>query len=57
MKNPSNNSQPQTPQSLELPEGFSTETFKTLGVIAVLVLAFINFNVVIDLMTNVFILI
>lgn len=58
MKNPGNQTQNQDqPQQLQLPEGFSTETFKTLGVIAILVLAFMNFNVVIDLMTNVLILI
>jgi len=57
MKNPSNQKQaPQQPQ-MQLPEGFSTETFKTVAVVAVLVLAFMNFNTVIKLMVNVLILI
>src|SRR4030095_11666741 len=43
MKNPSNQKQAQQPQ---LPEGFSTESLKTIGVIAILVLAFMNFEIV-----------
>lgn len=43
MKNPSNQKQAQQPQ---LPEGFSTESLKTIAVIAILVLAFMNFEVV-----------
>jgi YidC/Oxa1 family membrane protein insertase len=54
MKNPSNQKQVQQPQ---LPTGFSMETFKTIAVIAVLVLAFMNFNAVIKLMVNVLIFI
>jgi YidC/Oxa1 family membrane protein insertase len=54
MKNPSNQSQAQQPQ---LPEGFSTETLKTIGVIAILVLAFMNFSVVVNLMINIMIFI
>jgi YidC/Oxa1 family membrane protein insertase len=54
MKNQSNQGQPQ-PQQVQLPEGFSTESLKTFGVIAILVLAFMNFNTVIDLMTNILI--
>jgi YidC/Oxa1 family membrane protein insertase len=49
MKNPSNQSQSQA-QRPQLPENFSTETIKTLAVIAILVLAFMNFSVVIDFM-------
>src|SRR5574341_804587 len=49
MKNPSNQKQVQQAQ---LPEGFSTETFKTVAVIAVLVLAFMNFGAVVNLMVN-----
>lgn len=56
MKNPGNQTQNQ-PQPVQLPEGFSTESLKTIGVVALLVLAFMNFNVVIDLMTNILILI
>ena len=57
MKNPSNQ-KPASPQpQMQLPEGFSTETFKTVAVIAVLVLAFMNFNAVIKLMVNVLIFI
>lgn len=54
MKNPGTQAPAQQPQ---LPEGFSRESLKTLAVIGVLVIAFMNFNVVIDLMTNVLILI
>src|SRR5574342_133041 len=54
MKNPSN---PKQVQQTQLPEGFSTETFKTVAVIAVLVLAFMNFSAVIKLMVNVLIFI
>jgi YidC/Oxa1 family membrane protein insertase len=64
MKNPSKKTQAQpaptsasTPQQPQLPEGFSRESMKTLIVIAVLVLAFMNFSVVTDFMTNVLILI
>lgn len=60
MKNPSNKPQAQPsqpPQQPQLPEGFSRESIKTLVVIGVLVLAFMNFSVVTDFMTNVLILI
>ena len=62
MKNPSKKTQAQptsapTPQQPQLPEGFSRESIKTLAVIGVLVLAFMNFSVVTDFMTNVLILI
>src|SRR5215813_2134082 len=59
MSNASNpkNSQSAQPQTPQLPEGFSTETFKTLAVIAVLVLAFMNFQVVINFMITVMIFI
>jgi len=55
MKNP-NNQQPQAQQP-QLPEGFSTESLKMIGVIALLVVAFTNFSLVIDFMTNIMILI
>lgn len=54
MKNTSNQTQAQQPQ---LPQGFSTESFKTIAVIAVLVLAFMNFGTVVNLMVNVLIFI
>jgi YidC/Oxa1 family membrane protein insertase len=63
MKNPKNQGkqtpaqpapQPQQPQ---LPEGFSRESIKTIGVIAILVLVFMNFSVVTDLMMNIMIVI
>ena len=59
MTNASNpkNSQPAQQQVPQLPEGFSTETFKTLAVIAVLVLAFMNFQVVINFMITIMIFI
>jgi YidC/Oxa1 family membrane protein insertase len=54
MKNPGNQPQAQRP---ELPQGFATETMKTLAVIAVLVLAFTNFSVVINFVVNILIFI
>jgi len=54
MKNPNNQIKAEQPQ---LPEGFSTESLKMIGVIALLVLAFTNFSLVIDFMTNIMILI
>jgi len=56
MKNPNNQQQPQAQQP-QLPEGFSTESLKMIGVIALLVVAFTNFSLVIDFMTNIMILI
>jgi len=56
MKNPGNQSQSQA-QRPTLPENFSSETLKTIGVIAILVLAFMNFSVVIDFMITVMIFI
>jgi YidC/Oxa1 family membrane protein insertase len=49
MKNPENKLQTQQPQ---LPQGFSTETLKTVAVVGVLILAFTNWNVVIGIMVN-----
>lgn len=49
MKNTSDKVQAQQPQ---LPQGFSTETLKTVAVIAVLVLAFMNWNAVVALLIN-----
>jgi len=54
MKNPSNKPQVQQPV---LPQGFSTETLKTVGVIAILVLAFMRFNDVVGIMVNIMIFI
>lgn len=54
MKNTSNQTQVQQPQ---LPQGFSGESLKTVAVIAVLVLAFMNFPAVVNLMVNVLIFI
>ena len=52
----------QTPQAQvqerpELPQGFASGTIKTIAVIALLVLAFSNFNVVIDFVVNILIII
>ena len=49
MKNPVNQSQPQQPQ---LPQGFSTETLKTIVVVGLLILAFTNWNAVIAIIVN-----
>ena len=49
MKNTSDKIQAGQPQ---LPQGFSTETFKTVAVIAVLVLAFMNWNAVVGFLVN-----
>lgn len=54
MKNPNNSTQAKQP---ELPQINIRETMKTLGVIALLVLAFNNFNLVIDLVVNILIFI
>ena len=54
MKNPENKIEPQQPV---LPQGFSTETLKTVAVIGLLVLAFTNWNAVIAIMVNAMILI
>jgi len=49
MKNPENKLQTQQPQ---LPQGFSTETLKTIAVVGLLVLAFTNWSTVIGIMVN-----
>ncbi len=54
MKNPSNQTQAQRP---ELPQINPRETLKTIVVIGVLVLAFSNFSLVIDLVVNILIFI
>jgi len=54
MKNTSNKPQVKQP---ELPQGFSTETIKTVVVIAILVLAFMRFNDVVNIMINIMIFI
>src|SRR5678815_4417973 len=50
MKNPDNKLQTQQPT--QLPQGFSTETLKTIAVIGLLVLAFTNWSAVIAIMVN-----
>ena len=53
MKNTNNKTPAQQPaQPAQLPQGFSTETLKTIAVIAVLVLAFTNWSAVIGIMVN-----
>ena len=54
MKNTSKKPQVKQP---ELPQGFSTETIKTVVVIAILVLAFMRFNDVVNIMINIMIFI
>jgi len=49
MSNPSNQPKAQQP---ELPAGFSRETLKTVGVIAILVLAFMRWTDVVNIMIN-----
>jgi len=49
MKNTSNKAQA---QQVELPQGFSRESLKTVAVIAILVLAFTNWNAVIAILIN-----
>ena len=58
MKNTNNKTPVRQPaQPAQLPQGFSTETLKTIAVIAVLVLAFTNWNGVIGIMVNMMIFI
>ena len=53
MKNTNNKTPAQQPaQPAQLPQGFSTETLKTIAVVAVLVLAFTNWSAVIGIMVN-----
>jgi YidC/Oxa1 family membrane protein insertase len=53
MKNTNNKTPAQQPaQPAQLPQGFSTETLKTVAVIAVLVLAFTNWDAVVAIMVN-----
>ena len=54
MKNTGNQTQAQRP---ELPQGFATESLKTIAVIAILVLAFTNFSAVINFVVNILIFI
>ena len=54
MKNTSKKPQVKQP---ELPQGFSTETIKTVVVIAILVLVFMRFNDVVNIMINIMIFI
>ncbi len=56
MKNPNNQTQTQA-QRPELPQGFTRESLKTFAVIALLVLAFTNFSVVINFIVNLLIFI
>jgi YidC/Oxa1 family membrane protein insertase len=57
MKNPSNQKQASPQPQMQMPEGFSTETFKTVAVIALLVFAYIYRIEVVYFMVNVLILI
>jgi len=58
MKNTINKTPAQQPaQPAQLPQGFSTETLKTVAVIAVLVLAFTNWDAVVAIMVNMMIFI
>ena len=52
MKNTSNKIQTTEPQQPQLPQGFSTETLKTIAVVGLLILAFTNWNTVIAVMVN-----
>ena len=53
MKNTNNKTPAVSPgQPAQLPQGFSTETLKTIAVIGLLVLAFTNWNAVIAIMVN-----
>jgi YidC/Oxa1 family membrane protein insertase len=53
MKNTNNKTPAQQPaQPAQLPQGFSTETFKTVAVIALLVLAFTNWDAVVAILVN-----
>ncbi len=58
MKN-TNNKTPAPPaaQPAQLPQGFSTESLKTIAVVAVLVLAFTNWDAVVAIMINVMVFI
>jgi YidC/Oxa1 family membrane protein insertase len=56
MKNPNTQTQTQA-QRPELPQGFTRETFKTVAVIGILVLAFMNFGEVINFIVNILIFI
>ena len=56
MKNPGNQAQAQA-QRPELPQGFASGTLKTAAVVAILVLAFSNFGVIINFVVNILIFI
>ena len=57
MKNTNKTPVQQPVQQPQLPQGFSTESLKTIAVIAVLVLAFTNWNSLIAIMVNIMIFI
>ncbi len=52
MKNTNNKTPAPPAQPAQLPQGFSTETLKTIAVVGLLVLAFTNWNTVIAIMVN-----
>lgn len=54
MKNPGNQAQAQAKRP-ELPQGFASGTLKTAAVVAILVLAFTNFPVVVNFVVNILI--
>ena len=56
MKNPGNQTQAQAARP-ELPQGFASGTLKTVAVVAILVLAFSNFGMVINFVVNILIFI
>jgi YidC/Oxa1 family membrane protein insertase len=57
MKNTNSKAPVQPAQQNQLPQGFSTESLKTIAVIAVLVLAFTNWDAVVAIMINVMVFI
>ena len=57
MKNTTNKTPAPTAQQPQLPQGFSTESLKTIAVVAVLVLAFTNWDAVVAIMINLMVLI
>ena len=57
MKNTTNKTPAPPAQQAQLPQGFSTESLKTIAVVAVLVLAFTNWDAVVAIMINLMVLI
>jgi YidC/Oxa1 family membrane protein insertase len=52
MKNTTNKTPAPPAQQVQLPQGFSTESLKTIAVVAILVLAFTNWDAVVAIMIN-----